>query len=90
VTDGETNATLPKGTDPTALTEEVAMDLLAVRRAAGPPVKRGAKRAVAKKVAPKATAKAPAAEKKAAPKKAAAKKAAPKKTATKKAPKKAE
>ncbi len=90
VTDGETNATLPKGTDPTALTEEVAQDLLAVRRAAGPPVKRGAKRAVAKKVAPKAAAKAPATDKKPAAKKATVKKAAPKKAATKKAPKKAE
>jgi DNA topoisomerase-1 len=66
VTDGETNATLPKTANPDELTAEAALELLAARAAKGPPAKGK------KKAAPK---KAPAA-KKAAPKKAAAKKAA--------------
>jgi DNA topoisomerase-1 len=41
VTDGETNATVPKGTDPAALTAESAQSLLAARREAGPRVARG-------------------------------------------------
>ena len=36
VTDGETNATLPKGKDPASLSAEEATDLLAKKRAAGP------------------------------------------------------
>jgi len=36
VTDGETNATLPKGKDPATITAEEALDLLARKRAAGP------------------------------------------------------
>jgi DNA topoisomerase-1 len=36
VTDGKTNATLPKGTDPAAISVEEALDLLAKKRAAGP------------------------------------------------------
>ncbi|HTQ09330.1 MAG TPA: type I DNA topoisomerase [Fimbriimonadaceae bacterium] len=36
VTDGETNATLPKGKDPASITAEEAQDLLARKRAAGP------------------------------------------------------
>jgi DNA topoisomerase-1 len=40
VTDGKTNATLPKGTDPAALTSERAAELLAERRAAGPAKRR--------------------------------------------------
>ena len=66
VTDGTTNATLPKGSDPKALTLEEAVTLLTERAAKGPPK---GKKAPAKKAAAKA----------AAAKKAAAKKAAPKK-----------
>ena len=49
VTDGTTNASLRKGDDPATVTLERAAELLADRRAAGPPVKRAAKRAPAKK-----------------------------------------
>ncbi|ATE66903.1 type I DNA topoisomerase [Rhizorhabdus dicambivorans] len=63
VTDGETNATLPKSASPDELTAEQALELLAARAAKGPPAKGK------KKAAPK---KAPAA-KKAPAKKAAAK-----------------
>ncbi|WP_404713131.1 type I DNA topoisomerase [Sphingomonas sp. MMS24-J13] len=66
VTDGETNATLPKDTDPATLTNEQALTLLAERAAKGPA--KGKKKPVRK-----AAAKAPA--KKAPAKKVAAKKA---------------
>ncbi|NIJ08226.1 DNA topoisomerase-1 [Sphingomonas vulcanisoli] len=56
VTDGETNATLPKGTDPAALTAEVALVLLA-ERAAKAPVKKGRKTAAKKPAAKKTPAK---------------------------------
>ena len=69
VTDGETNASLPKGSDPAALTVEEALDLLEKRRAAGPRKKKKAK----KKAAKKKTAKKKAAKKKATKKKAAKK-----------------
>jgi DNA topoisomerase I len=36
VTDGETNATIPKGTDPKTLTAAAALDLLQKKKAAGP------------------------------------------------------
>ena len=76
VTDGETNASLRRADDPEKITLERASELLAERRAAGPPKKR------AKKAAKKAPAKkAPA--KKAPAKKAAAKKAPAKKAAAK-------
>ena len=76
VTDGETNASLPKGTEAETVTFEQALQLLAERAAKGP-----SKR---KKKAKKKTAK-----KKAAKKKSAKKKAAKKKTAKKSAKKKA-
>jgi DNA topoisomerase-1 len=49
VTDGTTNASLPRGSDPAALTIEAALELLEARRAAGPPKKRAVKRAPAKR-----------------------------------------
>jgi DNA topoisomerase-1 len=74
VTDGTTNATLPRGTAPEELTLEYALNLLKVRAEQGPS-ERQLKKAAAKKAA---------ATRKAAPKKAVKKKAA------KKAVKKAE
>ncbi|SFR84246.1 type I DNA topoisomerase [Sphingomonas jatrophae] len=73
LTDGETNATLPKSADPSALTPEEALRLLEERAAKGP--------AKGKKPARKAAAKKEPAKKEAAAKKSAAKKAAPKKAA---------
>ena len=67
VTDGVTNATLPKTANPDEMTVEGALELLAARAAKGPPAK-------GKKPARKA-----AAPKKAAAKKAPAKKTTPKK-----------
>ncbi|MDT8760500.1 type I DNA topoisomerase [Sphingomonas psychrotolerans] len=68
VTDGETNATLPKSIDKDQLTLEEAVQLIDARAAAGPAKGKGKKKA---------------APKKAAAKKAPAKKAAPKKPAKK-------
>ncbi|NBC35782.1 type I DNA topoisomerase [Novosphingobium sp. FSY-8] len=87
VTDGTTNATLPKGTEPADLTAEQAATLIDERAAKGPA--KGKKKAPAKKAAPKKAAKTEAkaddgAEAK--PRKAPAKKAAAKKPAAKKAP----
>lgn len=48
VTDGETNASLPKGTPPEELTFQEALDLLAARAAAGPSKKKATKRKTAK------------------------------------------
>ncbi len=74
VTDGTTNATLPRDKKPEELTEEEAVILITERAAKGPA--KGKKKApIKKKAAPK----------KAAPKKAAAKKPAAKKVAAKKA-----
>jgi DNA topoisomerase-1 len=73
VTDGETNVTIPRGQKPEDITFEIAVQMLADKRAKGPAPKRGAKKAAPKKTAAK---KAPA-------KKAAAKKAAPKTDAEK-------
>jgi DNA topoisomerase I len=64
VTDGTTNATLPKSLAPEQLTLEEAAQLIDERAAKGPPAKKGRKKAPAKKPTPKKTA----------PKKAAAKK----------------
>ena len=90
---GDTNANVPKGADPAALTLEEAVVLLAERVAKGGG-KKPAKKTAAKKAPAKAPAKAKAADgaapaKKAPAKKPAAKKAAPKKAAAKK-PAKAE
>lgn len=91
VTDGETNVTIPRGQKPEDITFEIAVQMLADKRAKGPAPKRGAakkapakkapaKKAPAKKApAKKAPAKKPAAksdEEKAAARSAAAKKAA--------------
>jgi DNA topoisomerase I len=51
VTDGTTNATLPKTADPDAMTAEEAVALIDARAAKGPPAK-GKKKAAAKKKAP--------------------------------------
>ncbi|MCH8489069.1 MAG: type I DNA topoisomerase [Oceanicaulis sp.] len=76
---GKTNATLPRGMDPQAVTVEQAVELIAAKAAKGGGKKAPAKKAPAKKAA---------AGKKPAAKKAPAKKAAAKKTAKKAAPKK--
>ncbi|GAA0737359.1 type I DNA topoisomerase [Sphingomonas japonica] len=70
ITDGETNATLPKTSDPATLTLDEAVALVDAKAAAGPA--KGKKKVAAKKKAP---------AKKAAAKKAPAKKAAAKKPA---------
>jgi DNA topoisomerase-1 len=69
VTDGATNASLRAGDTVEEITPDRAMELLQLRREAGPAKKRPAKKAAAKKTATKATAK------KATAKKATAKKA---------------
>ncbi len=69
VTDGETNATLPRGTDPANVTPEQAAGLLQAKRDAGPSTRKFVK----KKAAPKAKAK-PSTATKTAAKKAPAKK----------------
>ena len=76
VTDGTTNATIPKSIEPAALTLEEAAQLIDDRAAAAPA--KGKKKPAAKKAAPK---KAAAKDAKPAAKKPAAKKAAPKKAA---------
>ncbi|HEX8055010.1 MAG TPA: type I DNA topoisomerase, partial [Novosphingobium sp.] len=64
VTDGTTNATLPRDKQPEALTAEEAMTLIDEKAAKGPAKKGGRKKAPAKKApAKKATAKKPAAKK---------------------------
>ncbi|HEV2559052.1 MAG TPA: type I DNA topoisomerase [Microvirga sp.] len=84
VTDGETNATLPRTVAQEAVTLEEALQFLAARREAGPAKKGRGRKGPAKKAA-KAAEK-PAA-KKAAAKKSAAKKGPAKKAASKKATK---
>jgi DNA topoisomerase-1 len=79
ITDGTTNATVPRGVQPEAVTLPEAVDLLAERAARGP-----SKRAAKKTTATKRTAKKTTAKKTA--KKSSAKKATATKTAAKKAP----
>ena len=78
VTDGETNASLPRDSKVEDLTLEIALDLLAVRAATG-----GSKKKK-KKAAKKGTTTKAAAKKKTPAKKKAAKKSAPKKATAKK------
>jgi DNA topoisomerase-1 len=82
ITDGETNANVPKDKKPEDIEADEALSLLAARVEAGGGKKK--KKAPAKKAAVKKEA-APKATKKPAAKKAPAKKAAAKKAATKKA-----
>jgi DNA topoisomerase-1 len=58
VTDGTTNASLRQGDDQETITHERAVELLADRRAAGPPAKRAKKAGKARKAAKKTTKKA--------------------------------
>ncbi len=58
VTDGEVNATLPRGIDPATLTETAAAELLQKKRDAGPSEKKPRGRFAAKKKAPAAKPKA--------------------------------
>lgn len=55
VTDGKTNATLPKGIVPAELTAERAIELLQAKAAAGPSAKRGASRGGTRTKSKKAT-----------------------------------
>ena len=79
VTDGETNASLPKGTDPKDMTFESALDLLAERAAKGPRRRKRKKAAKKKKTAKKKSTKKKAAKKKATKKKATKRKGVAKK-----------
>ena len=81
VTDGETNASLRRADDPETITLDRAVELLAERRAAGPPKKRAKKTAAKKTAGKKAPAKKAAAKKSTPAKKTAAKKATPAKKA---------
>ncbi|MDR0946051.1 MAG: DNA topoisomerase I, partial [Bifidobacteriaceae bacterium] len=53
VTDGETNATLPRGEEPAGVTLERAAELLAAKRARGPVKRRSTRKPAAKKPAAK-------------------------------------
>ncbi|MCZ7528174.1 MAG: type I DNA topoisomerase [Acidimicrobiia bacterium] len=83
VTDGTTNASLPRGVTPEDVTMEEALSLLAARAGKGPARRRkGTGRTAARRAPVKKPAAKKAAAKKATTKKAAAKKAAPKEAAT--------
>ncbi|WP_153555594.1 type I DNA topoisomerase [Roseimaritima sediminicola] len=86
VTDGETNASLPKGAVPTELTFNEALDLLAERAAKAPKKKKKKKKAAKKKAAKKKAAKKKTGKKKAAKKTAKKKTAAIKKKGVQKKP----
>ncbi len=79
VSDGETNATIPKGTDPAGIDLAAAIELIKARAALGPSKKK--RRAPARKAAAKKPAAKKPAAKKTSAKKPAAKKATPKKKA---------
>lgn len=81
VSDGEVNATIPKGTDPKTIDLAAAVELIKARAALGP-VKKTRRKASTKKTASKST------PKKATAKKTTAKKAPAKKAPAKKTPKK--
>ena len=49
VTDGKTNATVPRGTDPASVTAAKAFEMLAEKRAKGPSKRSGRRRAKKKK-----------------------------------------
>lgn len=91
VTDGETNVTIPRGQTVEDITFEIAVQMLADKRAKGPAPKRGAakkspaKKAPAKKAAAKATSAKKAPAKKAPAKKATAATSAARSAAAKKA-----
>jgi DNA topoisomerase-1 len=87
VTDGESNASLPKDASPETLTMEQALMLLAERAAKAPKKKKSSKKKAAKKTTTKSATK-KATTKKAAKKKGSTKKAGAKKAAVKKAVKK--
>ena len=55
ITDGETNATLPKGTNPEEVTEDQAKTILQAKREAGPSTRTKFKKAPAKRAAAKKT-----------------------------------
>ncbi|MGO1545679.1 MAG: type I DNA topoisomerase [Gulosibacter sp.] len=89
VTDGETNVTVPRGTDPMTVTFARAVEMIAEKRAKGPAKKRtstakkpAAKKPAAKKPAAKTTAAKTTAAKKPATRKPAAKKPAATNTST--------
>jgi len=82
ITDGETNATVPKDQSLEELTFEQALELLAERAAKGPSKKRTSRKKAAKTSTKKSAAK-KTTTKKTAPKKAAKKKATTKKTVKK-------
>jgi DNA topoisomerase-1 len=63
ITDGETNATVPRSSDPMTMSVDRAFDLLAEKRAQGPAPKKAAKRAPARRTAKKTAAKKSAAKK---------------------------
>ncbi len=56
VTDGETNATLPRGDDPASLSPQRGFELLAEKRAKGPTTRRTAAKRTTKKTAARKTA----------------------------------
>ncbi|WP_164234419.1 type I DNA topoisomerase [Microbacterium hydrocarbonoxydans] len=89
VTDGETNVTIPRGQKVEDITFEIAVQMLADKRAKGPAPKRGARGAAAKKAPAKKTASKAPAKKTAAKKPAAAKTDAEKAAARSAAAKKA-
>ena len=84
VTDGETNASLPRGTTVEDVTLEVALDLLKIRAEKGPSRRKATKKATKKKTAKKKTTKKKATKKKAAKKKTTKKKTTKKKVAPEK------